>query len=214
MRIPYRVVLAQSWIGVRTLAHHLGWLRAIRLGLTMDRAVRRGEPFDALSPPANENEAMSRSQIAPAIVLYKYLKAEAGVDAMAIIRDVVLKGTVPWMRFAIGVIDRRGYLEASPKGRREMLEERTTRFFNMEIDGMEAEKEFASFQVKSCSFPGLCAEAGVPEMAPIFCEVDAYFFGGVQRDLILERSTTLAEGGDGCPFHFHWAPEESESLTE
>ena len=96
----------------------------------------------------------------------------------------------------------------------EMLEERTTRFFNMEIDGMEAEKEFASFQVKSCSFPGLCAEAGVPEMAPIFCEVDAYFFGGVQRDLILERSTTLAEGGDGCPFHFHWAPEESESLTE
>jgi hypothetical protein len=214
MRIPFRVVWAQSWIGVRILANHLGWWRAIRLGLSADRAVRRGEPFEMLSPPSNEKEAMSRSQIAPAIVLYRYLKAQAGVDAMAVLRDVVLKSTVPWMRFAIGIIDRQRYLEASPGERRNMLEERTTRFFNMEIDGIEAEKDFAFFQVKSCSFPGLCAEAGVPEIAPIFCEVDAYFFGGVQRDLVLERPTTLAEGGDGCPFRFHWAPEGSESLKE
>jgi len=183
----------------------------MRAGLTMDRAVRRGEPFGSLPPSANQKEEMSRSQIAPAIVLYKHLKEATDVDALAVVRDVVLKSTVPWMRFAIGVIDRDGYQQGSPEKRREMLEERTTRFFNMTIDEMETEKEHASFRVTSCFFPGLCAAAGVPEMAPLFCEVDAYFFGGVQRDLILERSTTLAEGGDHCPFHFRWASDETTS---
>ena len=154
MKIPLRVTWAQSWIGVRTLAHHLGWWGAMRAGLTMDRAVRRGEPFGPLPPSANQKEEMSRSQIAPAIVLYKHLKEATDVDALAVVRDVVLKSTVPWMRFAIGVIDRDGYQQGSPEKRREMLEERTTRFFNMTIDEMETEKEHASFRVTSCFFPG------------------------------------------------------------
>ena len=74
----------------------------------------------------------------------------------------------------------------------------------MKIGAVETGTDRASFTVTSCTFPALCASAGMPEIATLFCEVDAHYFGGVDRDLALERPHTLAGGGPNCPFSFSW----------
>ena len=68
----------------------------------------------------------------------------------------------------------------------------------------EVEEAAAFFRVTFCRFPRMCAEAGVPELAPVFCAVDAHFFGGVERSIALDRPETLAAGGGSCPFSLRW----------
>lgn len=51
-----------------------------------------------------------------------------------------------------------------------------------------------------CGICKLCRDEGVPELAKYLCRLD-YMFAEVMG-LQLDRSTTLAEGGDKCDFRF------------
>jgi Amt family ammonium transporter len=48
-------------------------------------------------------------------------------------------------------------------------------------------------------------EAGVPELAPVFCKGDARFFGTVEPDVELIRPTMIATGGARCDFTLRFA---------
>ncbi len=63
----------------------------------------------------------------------------------------------------------------------------------------------SSDSVSSALPSPLCAAAGVPELAPVFCAGDAHFFGTVEPDVLLERPQMIAEGAETCRFRLYWA---------
>jgi hypothetical protein len=56
------------------------------------------------------------------------------------------------------------------------------------------------FTISRCRLVELVLQAGKPELAPLFCQGDARFFGSVEPDVELLRPDTIARGGASCPF--------------
>ena len=72
----------------------------------------------------------------------------------------------------------------------------------------EVSGERVRFTVTSCRFPAVRG-GGCPELAPVFCEVDARYFGTVEPDIVLTRPTRIAAGDPECAFTLSWrAPDQ------
>ncbi|MGK0362887.1 MAG: hypothetical protein ACI9U2_005209, partial [Bradymonadia bacterium] len=191
---------------LRVLAGHLGWVRALWYGLNVRSRVRGGEPFAHLPEPLTEKETLSRGQAGPAIVLYRRLRRAIGPeDAVDITTDAVEASALVFLGQSIGPLDRDALTAMSPAERMAFMREKGNRFPNATIRWEQVEAERVRFTVLDCRFVSLCAEAGHPELAPIFCKGDAQFFGGVEAGVTLIREETLAAGGRHCPFDLQWA---------
>jgi hypothetical protein len=212
--IPWWVEARQEWLGVRVLAHNLGWIRAIQVGLDLKKRLRGGDPWSALPSPQTARDVQSRNQIAPAVVLYQILKDAGREEALALVERVVTQSATPWMQWAVGTIKEEAYFSMEDQEREAWFEEKTKGFFNMTLSARKTSSTGASFRVASCTFPGLCKEAGVPELAPVFCAVDSYYFGNVQRGVSLVRPSTLSGGQDHCDFSFTWLGQGTEQRSE
>lgn len=210
MKIPHHVLLRQKVRGLLVLRRKLGLWRALSVGLELERRVGDGEPFARdLGEPSDAGEAWCREQIAPAIVLYGLLRERAGDRALEWTREVVLESAEVWMRHALGDLSIERWRSLDDAARMEFLASLTAQFRNMELADAAVAEDSAFFRVTACQFPRLCAEVGVPELAPVFCAVDAHFFGGVEKSIALDRPETLATGGEGCPFSLRWVGEPS-----
>lgn len=171
--------------------------------------VKGPKAFDALEPPADEREKKSRDQIGPAVVMYRALKERLGQEeALRITGEVVNASGVIFMQRNIGKIDSATLTSLDDEGRRAFVESRSEKFFNATIAWDHVEPRRVGFTVHACVFPGLCAAVGVPELAPIFCAVDAAFFGGVEPNVELRRPETLAGGDPRCVFELEWRGED------
>ncbi|MDP7034015.1 MAG: L-2-amino-thiazoline-4-carboxylic acid hydrolase [Planctomycetota bacterium] len=202
---PWNVLLKIRWIAFKGLIRGLGLWGAIHVGWKVECAERRGEPWEEMEPPSSPEEAASREQAGGAILLYRELCRRIGDEqALALTRTIILDSSVPWMRYAVGSLDAVQYRKLSAEGRKSLVQEKSRSFFNMTIDSIHAEEDGAGFVVRHCRFPELCQAVGVPQLAPLFCEVDAHYFGGVEPSLVLSREETLATGGKCCPFVFHF----------
>lgn len=190
---------------VPALVRAVGVLEAVRLGWALERAQRRGEPFAALPPATTDKERESRAQAGPAILLYRALAARLGkAEALAIVEQVTIAGAVAFLRQSVGQLER-ARLEAMDEPKRKAwVAQRGERFPNASMRVDEASDERVVFTVTACRFPPLCAAAGVPELAPVFCAGDERFFGDVQRDVVLDRPQTIAAGDPQCVFRLSW----------
>jgi hypothetical protein len=189
------------------LVRDLGLLGALRVGLRVKRRLGRGEPFEALGPPADANERLSREQIAGAVVLYReLLSVRPPAEALSLTEEVVIAAGVAFLRQMLGTLDRDELERLDEGARAEFARDRAARFFNATMRWDEIGGDRVSFTVTSCHFPRLCAEVGASQLAPMFCRVDAHFFGSVAADVTLIRPQTLATGGTSCPFTLQWAP--------
>jgi len=202
--IPGSVLRKQEWLGFKVLLKSLGWVRAMGLGLTMKRRLSSGAPWGRLDPSADVREDWSRAQVGPAIVLYQLLKENSHPEPLNLMREVVVTGAVPWMKWAIGTIEPDAYREMSDVERDGWFKGKSQRFLNMRMKSHATGEEHVQFEVEACSFPSLCQRTNVPELASVFCAVDAHYFGGVQQGIALTRPTTIAGGDSGCSFHLAW----------
>jgi len=183
------------------LVDELGLFRALKIGGRLQRQRFAGEPFDDLPPPEDEDERLSREQIAPAIVLYRQLRRDVSQNrAYEITERVVVEASVHFLARTIGRLPREKLIEMGEDEREEFVRARGSDFFNATIEWDRISRDAVEFTVTHCAFPELCEEAGVPELAPVFCEGDREFFGGVESDVELERPHTIAQGGPDCPF--------------
>jgi predicted ArsR family transcriptional regulator len=189
------------------LLRELGVLGVLQVGRTLRRRQRLGEPFTHLPPADCDQETLSRQQIGPAILLYQALTERVGQpQAYAITRAVVIEAACDFLRRSIGPL-RRTELEAlDENGRQAWVLERGRRFFNATVYWDEITGDRVRFTVTHCRFPPLCHACGVPELAPVFCEGDAVFFGTVEPDVTLDRPHTRAKGAATCPFTLSWQP--------
>lgn len=206
MWFPWHKLDVNERIAAPILLREIGVLDALRVGRRIRRRERAGEPFAALPGPADERERLSREQIGPAVLLYQELARVAGSErALAITEEVVVEAAVIFLTRTIGPL-RRSDIEGMSEDEKEVFaKERGERFFNATVDWKRIATDRVEFDVVACQFPRLCRELGVPELAPVFCRGDERFFGGIEPDVRLERSQTIAGGASHCPFTIRFA---------
>lgn len=192
-------------LAIPILLRELGIFRSLRLGGRIRKRKDAGEPFAALEPPASEDERLSREQVGPAILLYQELQRFVDQrEAYRITETVVVAGAVLFLGQTIGPL-RRAELDAMDQAARdEFVKDRGGRFFNATVRWDQISGKEVAFTVLHCKFPPLCAAAGVPELAPVFCKGDEKFFGTVEPDVRLVRLQTIAGGAENCPFRLQW----------
>lgn len=188
--------------GLRILRRHLGWAGILRLAGDL---AREPKPFAALQPPASAKEALSRAQIGPAIQLYRTLRRRLPEGrALSVAQDVIVAGTVLFLDRVLPKLQRSEYQAMDSARRQRYLEQATAPFFNAELRFAEVGEDRFRMMVHACHFPELCRAAGVPELAPLFCQGDRVYFADPARPAALERPQTLAEHGRPCDFIFTW----------
>ena len=203
--IDFLPLPTESRAALKVLRDEFGSCRAILFGVRIRKREKAGEPFSTLPPPGNEKEALSREQIGPAINLYRELQADhSQEEALRIIGDVVVQSTLVFLRKTIGPIRRSNLAGMNERERDEWVRKTGGRFFNAEMDWKRIDGDRVEFDVTACHFPGLCREAGVPELARVFCQGDAVFFGQVEPEVNFRREGTIAEGASRCEFRMGW----------
>ena len=169
--------------------------------MALNTRLRRGEPFASLEPTTEPKEIESRDQIASAIILYRLLCAEMdSEEARAIVGDVVEAAAHIFLAQNIGPIGASQLDSLSDEERVHFVETRLDKFPNTLVQIDEVRSNRVRFQVEKCRFVRLCSAVGVPELMPVFCAVDASYFGQVQPGVELIRPTTLAKGDSTCDF--------------
>ena len=176
---------------LRALARELGWGRAVRLGL---RARGRPDPFADLPAPADDKDRGSRDQIREALPLYAVLREELGQEeALRVVQAALLPATLAFLDHAVGEIDPAPYLAAGEAGRRAWAERLLAPFPNADSETVEATEAGLVHHVTRCRFVELCAAAGVPELAPVFCAGDFGHIGTISRE---GDANTSSRNGD------------------
>ena len=187
------------------LIRHLGWFRAVRIGLGLTGAQRRGAPFQHLPSPDSWKERGSREQAGSAILLYRaLLKVLPPEQALHVTTEVVEAGGVAFLTQSIGLLNRNLIEQMSEEERRAFSVDRSARFPNATLSWDEISTERVAFTVHKCRLLELAVEAGHPELAPAFCSGDAKFFGQTLPDVTLTRPATLASGDPHCTFIIKW----------
>jgi hypothetical protein len=181
----------------------LGTWRSARVLARVLWGKLRGAPFAALGKPTDQRDKLSRRQCGDVVLLYRAITAVSANEALAlaICRDAVLSGGLPFLEAMIPPLPETG-LGAFAK-------EIVGRFFNAEgeTEANDAAKTF-SLTVRRCRFVELLEAVGEAQLMPLFCAVDHAFFGEGHRPVRLERTQTLAGGGDRCDFRFSVAKPE------
>jgi len=173
----------------------------LRIGAHLSFEQARGAPFKSLPSPQSKREKLSRTQIAPAILLYKALRKYYSQEvSLKICREIIVEGTLLFLSKAIGPIEQETIKRMNENERAGWVTNIANQFFNASIQWHDISEDSISFTVTSCRFPELCSEVGVPELAPLFCEGDQHFFNQPEHFVQLQRPHTIAEGARNCPF--------------
>ena len=195
---------------LRVLIQHIGWFRALWVGIRITKDQWRGAPFKDLAEATTWKEQGSRDQAGSAILLYRVLlESFPPEQALAIVTDVVDEGGVAFLSQSIGALKRSHIASMSLEERQEFAKDRSERFPNATLTWNEISPERVQFTVHKCRLLELAVEAGHPELGPSFCTGDARFFGQIEPDVSLTRPTTLAQGGPHCKFTIEWNDKDA-----
>ncbi|MFH1781094.1 MAG: L-2-amino-thiazoline-4-carboxylic acid hydrolase [Patescibacteria group bacterium] len=183
------------------LKKHLGFSKAVSLGLEVQKQVKAGEPFKDFDPPRDEREKQAREQAAPAFVLYKLLKAEFSQEkAYQITEEVVKDAAVSTLKKSLPSISPQWYKNLDNK--KAELKKAIENSPNTKIGEMEINEDSFSFQVARCDFVEFAKKLNMPEVAPVFCSGDGLFFEKFTPEIKFERPQKLSDGGEYCDFRF------------
>lgn len=212
--------------GLVTLMRELGYLRGLLVILGVGWRLARGEPFRSLNQEAQaalepsaghlDRERENRAQIAPVINIYNTLRRRVSEEeALRITGAVVIAGGRAFLSHTLRELnDTEALLNTSRSERVERLTQLLApvpnALFELSID----DQDHVHYTVTSCRFVQLCHQLGYPELAPLFCAVDDYFFREDMPSIHLERATTLARGGERCPFVLRLEPSSSGGLVQ
>jgi hypothetical protein len=168
-------------------------------GLALRRLRER--PFEGLPAATDTRERASRAQALPAILLYRELLTRVDPErALAVTTEVITRGAVQHLHKTLGDLDPEAFAALGDAERRARVEGWMDRFFTATAHVDRVDDEGVAFTVTACALARLSRAAGHPELAPAFCRGDAEFFRTRNPPVALERSQSIAEGADSCPF--------------
>jgi hypothetical protein len=76
----------------------------------------------------------------------------------------------------------------------------------LRIDGPRLDGNVLTVTVTRCGYAEMYRDMGLPAPLPylLSCQRDFHFAAGYSPHLTMTRPTTIAEGGDSCPFRYEW----------
>ncbi|MBW2458590.1 MAG: L-2-amino-thiazoline-4-carboxylic acid hydrolase [Deltaproteobacteria bacterium] len=180
------------------------WIRV--LGRLLWRGRR--DPLRGLPQPwPSEQEWLVRRQLRPVVLLDDVLRDDLGLNRPArleLLGRVVSETGARFLAANVPAGITADWSQGTPAERRAFAASLVRRFFNVEATRPQVEEASLSYDVTRCRFAELTADLGRPHLGPLFCAADAVFFGRPDSPLVLQRSTTIAEGGSCCDFRFRY----------
>ncbi len=70
------------------------------------------------------------------------------------------------------------------------------------IEWLENSNKKIVYHFNSCFYHKTLTAYGVPELTPLYCNVDSITFSGLPNSIRFERSKTIAQGDKVCDFQF------------
>jgi len=207
MRLLYFDLTQGNRIGVSILFKHFK-LNAV----PMIAKLKYRELFDSPLHSINQqkkptkNERLSQQQMAPLVILYQLLKEEgySQEDALKFCHEISQAVAVAFLQFNVPPIKKSEWEGQSTAKKKTMLNTIANRFFNITSKNELKPNDEFTITVNSCSFAQYAKILGVPELGPIFCATDRYYFEHFQKEVQFNRSQTLAIEGLPCNFSFNW----------
>ena len=158
------------------------------------------DPFKNLDKPSDTSDRLSRDQLRPAVLVYQYLMTKRDpTEALQCTELIVQASGRAFLRSLLDGLDLVTLVQSND--REVILRDRLKAIPNATFSLKFVEDQL-HFTVSACHFVRLCHLLSHPELAPLFCSVDEAFFGHDLKGVHLERDTTLAQGGECCPFIF------------
>lgn len=185
----------------------MGRLTAARTFAGVARRLAFERPFRDLGRARDRRERLSRKQVLGAILLYRELCARVGRDrALDICGQVIEAGAVVHLRKTLGHINGDTLAQLPSPVRTQRVHGWMKRFFTATAEVNEVTATQVRFTVHACALVRLATATGHPELAPAFCRGDARYFASLSPPVHLDRPTTLAAGGESCPFTLTLGP--------
>jgi hypothetical protein len=153
-----------------------------------------------------KNERLSQRQMAPLVILYQLLLKEgySKNEALEYCHAISKAVAAAFLQFNVPTIKKSEWSGATIDNKKQMLNKIANRFFNIvSINELKPNDEF-TITVNSCHFAQYSKALGVPELGPVFCATDRYYFEHFQKEVQFNRSQTLAIDGLPCNFSFTW----------
>ena len=192
---------AMTKAALKVLYQRLGLWGALQvIGGVVWRQIK-GAPFSGWPKAEHKQERESRKQLGPAVLVYRVLLTRYPQPyALEVTTDVVAASGRAFLSQVLSALDI-DHLISLPEAQRSdyltpILSPIPNALFTLKFD----EDNRVHFTVKNCRFVGLCAELGHPELSTLFCAVDDHFFRHDLPQINLQRDTTIAHGGECCPF--------------
>jgi hypothetical protein len=208
MRLLYFDITQGNSIGARYIFRKFG----VAKGAMILTKLKWRETFDNPFTSINEQnrptrkQRLSQRQMAPLVIFYQVLQdyGYTKEEALNYSRDLSRQVALAFLKFNIPQLRRSGMEGRSPARKRLMLKRLTDRFFNAESDTEILDDGELRIDVHTCYFASYTRALGVPELGPLFCETDQFYFDHFQEEVDFNRTQTLAIEGKPCDFRFKW----------
>lgn len=192
----------------RVLRERLGARRALRAIAAYARRSRTDPLADVPGAGWGErDERLSRRQFRAAVRFDDVAARDLGLaddERLWLVREIIAETGARFVRANAPLHVAEDWRAAPDAARRRFARELLGRFFNMEGEGLRAERDALSFDVTRCRFAELARAIGRPYLGPLFCEADSRLFDRADVPVALRRTGTIANGAAVCDFRFRY----------
>lgn len=207
MRLLYFDLTQGNRIGAKLILEHFK-LKGIPLIAKLKYRELFQNPFDEMNrnTKRTKNERLSQRQMAPLVILYQVLMEEGYTqkEALDFCLEISKAVAVAFLDFNVPPIKKSEWEGESDAKKRGLLNKIADRFFNMKSNNQLHPNDEFTIEVTGCLFAQYAKDLGVPELGPVFCATDRYYFENFQPDVKFHRTQTLAIDGKPCDFKFTW----------
>lgn len=208
MRLLYFDITQGNWIGARYIFEHFGWQKG---GMILAKVKWReafDNPFSAINDaePPDRKQKLSQRQMAPLVILYEVLqefgctKAESLEHCGSLSKEVA----VAFLNYNIPRLRKSAISGKEEREKKRILDRIIDRFFNAETNNSLDAKDNLEVDIHTCHFADYARRLGMPELGPLFCAADGFYFDNYQPEVDFKRTQTLAQDGKPCDFRFRW----------
>lgn len=206
MRLQVFNLFKGDWIAAKALFDEVG-LDAAKIGVKVRAAKNPFSEYN-IGKQLSKNEKDAQLQMGPMVSLYKVLLEEgySKPAALKICGAVAKAVAVAFLDFNVPYIEKRTWQPKPQEEKEQLLSKTVKRFFNVaEADESVSSNDHFKMTVKKCHFAEYAKVLNVPELGPVFCAADGYYFQHKQPDIQFSRTQTLTdETPKPCNFSFEW----------
>lgn len=213
MRLLYFDLTKGNRIGAKALLEELGLVEGLKVIAQLKWRELNNNPFKELNKknPPSKKEKLSQRQMAPLVIVYQLLleNGRSKKAALEVCNKLAKEVAVAFLDYNVPKIQKKDWKGKSQQVKENKLSTIVKRFFNVSsVEEEVSANDNFKMTVLGCHFATYAKQLNVPELGPIFCAADGYYFEHYQSEVQYNRTQTLTdEIPKPCNFSFQWKEE-------